>query len=169
MGGRGGSSHRRTAGGLSSLTTTAQVSDWIRRQHWFRPYALVNLDGVDVVAAREIAAAYQQVFDRYPQLIGAFSGVKSFDLGNGVYADCTFACPAKRPVAQTRRRWHVSMPRIFAQTGIRPVRIGRPLSPTRLDMPSTALSHRSWMWAAGHFTGIGIRTQPCCKRRWLTN
>ena len=88
MGGRGGSSHRRTGGGLSSLTTTAQVSDWIRRQHWFRPYALVNLDGVDVVAAREIAAAYQQVFDRYPQLIGAFSGVKSFDLGNGAYADC---------------------------------------------------------------------------------
>ena len=88
MGGRGGSSHRRTAGGLSSLTTTAQVSDWIRRQHWFRPYALVNLDGVDVVAAQEIAVAYQQVFDRYPQLIGAFSGVKSFDLGNGVYADC---------------------------------------------------------------------------------
>ena len=43
---------------------------------------------MDVVAAREIAAAYQQVFDRYPQLIGAFSGVKSFDLGNGVYADC---------------------------------------------------------------------------------
>ena len=81
MGGRGGSSHRRTGGGLSSLATTAQVSDWIRRQHWFRPYALVNLDGVDVVAAREIAAAYQQVFDRYPQLIGAFSGVKSFDLG----------------------------------------------------------------------------------------
>ncbi len=89
MGGRGGSSHRRTAGGgLSRLTTTAQVSDWIRRQHWFQPHALVNLDGVDVVAAREIAAAYQQVFDRYPQLVGAFSGVKSFDLGNGVYADC---------------------------------------------------------------------------------
>lgn len=62
MGGRGGSSHRRTGGGLSSLTTTAQVSDWIRRQHWFRPYALVNLDGVDVVAAREIAAAYPTGF-----------------------------------------------------------------------------------------------------------
>ena len=88
MGGRGGSSHRRTGGGLSSLTTTAQVSDWIRHQHWFQPHSFVNLDGVDVVAAREIAVAYHQVFDRYPQLIGAFSGVKSFDLGNGVYADC---------------------------------------------------------------------------------
>lgn len=172
MGGRGGSSHRRTGGGLSSLTTTAQVSDWIRRQHWFRPYALVNLDGVDVVAAREIAAAYQQVFDRYPQLIGAFSGVKSFDLGNGVYADCNLQTGQIR-VSDTMYRnaqaLAVSTPRIFAQTGIRPVRIGRPLSPTRSDMPSTALSHRSWMWAAGHFTGIGIRTQPCCKRRWLTN
>ena len=88
MGGRGGSSHRRTAGGLSRLTTNAQVSDWIRRQRWFQPHSLVNLDGVDVVAAREIAAAYQQVFARYPQLVGAFSGVQSFDLGNGVYADC---------------------------------------------------------------------------------
>ena len=57
MGGRGGSSHRRTGGGLSSLTTTAQVSDWIRHQHWFQPHSFVNLDGVDVVAAREIAAA----------------------------------------------------------------------------------------------------------------
>ena len=28
---------------------------------------------------------------------------------------------------------------------------------------------QSWMWAAGHFTGIGIKTQPCCNRRWLTN
>ena len=92
MGGRGGSSHRQTAGrDLRRMTTTSQVVDWIKRQRWFAPNAHVWLNGVDVSAAREIAMAFQQVFQRYPQLIGAFGGIKSFELGSGVYADCNLA------------------------------------------------------------------------------
>ena len=48
----------------------------------------MNLDGVDVGTARRSRRRINRFFDRYPQLIRAFSGVKSFDLGNGVYADC---------------------------------------------------------------------------------
>ena len=92
MGGRGGSSHQRTVGfDLRRMTATSQVADWIKQQRWFTPNASVHLDGVDVAAAREIALAFQQVFQRYPQLIGAFDGVKSFDLGANVYADCNLA------------------------------------------------------------------------------
>lgn len=92
MGGRGGSSHRQSAGSdLRRMTATSQVVDWIKRQRWFARNAPVRLDGVDVAAAREIAMAFQQVFQRYPQLIGVFGGVKSFNLGSRVYADCNLA------------------------------------------------------------------------------
>ncbi len=95
MGGRGGASHRGTTahGGraIDNLTSITQINDWIKKQHWFRAGSLVSLKGVDVNAAKGIARAFEQVFDKYPQLKGQFSGVKSFNLGNGTYADCNLA------------------------------------------------------------------------------
>jgi len=89
MGGRGGSSHRAGGGGnLQNLTTVDQVNQWLRNQNWFALYSRVSLDGIDIAAARGIAEAYKQVFDRYPQLKGFFNGVVSFSLGSGTYADC---------------------------------------------------------------------------------
>lgn len=93
MGGRGGSSHRATGGGgdLNSLTSIGQINDWIRNQGWFTSYSRVDLSGVDIAAAKGIAQAYQQVFERYPQLKGFFSGIISHSLGTGTYADCNLA------------------------------------------------------------------------------
>lgn len=93
MGGRGGSSHRATGGGgnLQNLTTVDQVNQWLRNQNWFAPYSRVSLNGIDIAAARGIAEAYKQVFDRYPQLKGFFNGVVSFSLGSGTYADCNLS------------------------------------------------------------------------------
>ena len=93
MGGRGGSSHRATGGGgnLQNLTTVDQVNQWLRNQNWFAPYSRVSLNGIDIAAARGIAEAYKQVFDRYPQLKGFFNGVVSFSLGSGTYADCSLS------------------------------------------------------------------------------
>ena len=95
MGGRGGASHLGTIarGGraIDNLTSIPQINDWIKKQQWFRAGSLVSLKGVDVTAAKGIARAFEQVFDKYPQLKGQFSGVKSFNLGNGTYADCNLA------------------------------------------------------------------------------
>lgn len=92
MGGRGGTSHRASGGGsLRNLTTVDQVNEWLRNQHFFAPYSRVSLTGIDVAAARGIAEAYKQVFDKYPQLKGFFNGVISFSLGSGTYADCNLS------------------------------------------------------------------------------
>ena len=97
MGGRGGASHRATGGGgLQSLTTVDQVNQWLQGQNWFAPYSRISLSGIDIAAAKGIAEAYKQVFDRYPQLKGYFSGVVSYALGTGTYADCNLATGAIR-------------------------------------------------------------------------
>lgn len=89
MGGRGGSSHRAGGGGnLRNLTTIDQVNAWLRNQHWFAPNSRISLAGVDIDAAKGIAEAYKQVFDKYPQLKRYFQGVVSFALGSSTYADC---------------------------------------------------------------------------------
>lgn len=174
MGGRGGSSHRQTAGrDLRRMTTTSQVVDWIKRQRWFAPNAHVWLNGVDVSAAREIAMAFQQVFQRYPQLIGAFGGIKSFDLGSGVYADCNLATGQIRVsvehVSGMHARFRVSMHQMSAPTGIQWGRIGHPLSPMRSDMRWMDTSRRNFVQAAARHIGIGIGTLLHCKRRSQIN
>lgn len=72
------------------------------------------MNGVDLEAARGIAKAYQQVFDRYPQLKGFFSGVKSFDLGSGTYADCNLATGQIR-VSNTMYRRLQELERSYAR------------------------------------------------------
>ncbi len=83
MGGRGGASHRGTTarGGraIDNLTSITQINDWIKKQHWFRAGSLVSLKGVDVNAAKGIARAFEQVFDKYPQLSRNFRGTGTID------------------------------------------------------------------------------------------
>lgn len=118
MGGRGGHSHRVTAGrgasAIDRLTSITQLNSWLRNQDWFRPGSYISLNGVDLEAARGIAKAYQQVFDRYPQLKGFFSGVKSFDLGSGTYADCNLATGQIR-VSNTMYRRLQELERSYAR------------------------------------------------------
>ena len=118
MGGRGGHSHRATAGrgasAIDRLTSIPQMNRWLRNQDWFQPGSQISLNGVDLEAARGIAKAYQQVFDRYPQLKGIFSGVKSFDLGSGTYADCTLATGQIR-VSNTMYRRLQELERSYAR------------------------------------------------------
>lgn len=118
MGGRGGHSHRATAGrgasAVDRLTSIPQMNRWLRNQDWFQPGSQISLNGVDLEAARGIAKAYQQVFDRYPQLKGIFSGVKSFDLGSGTYADCNLATGQIR-VSNTMYRRLQELERSYAR------------------------------------------------------
>lgn len=76
MGGRGGHSHRMTSGrgasAIDRLTSIPQMNRWLRNQDWFQPGSQISLNGVDLEAARGIAKAYQQVFDRYPPAEGNF-------------------------------------------------------------------------------------------------
>ena len=58
MGGRGGHSHRTTAGrgasAIDRLTSITQLNSWLRNQDWFRPGSYISLNGVDLEAARGI-------------------------------------------------------------------------------------------------------------------
>lgn len=47
-----------------------------------------DLTGCDLDSAKSIASAYQQVFERYPQLKGKFGVVSAKNLGNRTYAQC---------------------------------------------------------------------------------
>lgn len=118
MGGRGGHSHRATAGrgasAIDRLTSIPQMNRWLRNQDWFQPGSYISLNGVDLEAARGIAKAYQQVFDRYPQLKGIFSGIKSFNLGSGTYADCNLATGQIR-VSNTMYRRLQELERSYAR------------------------------------------------------
>lgn len=173
MGGRGGSSHQRTVGfDLRRMTATSQVADWIKQQRWFTPNASVHLDGVDVAAVREIALAFQQVFQRYPQLIGAFDGVKSFDLGANVYADCNLATDQIR-VSVSMYRDAKALSRHYAsdiRANWHPVGTDwPPLLPMRLDTRWTDTLHRNFIRATGRCIGIGIGTPRHCKRKLRIN
>lgn len=118
MGRRGGHSHRMTAGrgasAIDRLTSIPQMNRWLRNQDWFQPGSQISLNGVDLEAARGIAKAYQQVFDRYPQLKGIFSGIKSFNLGSGTYADCNLATGQIR-VSNTMYRRLQELERSYAR------------------------------------------------------
>ena len=76
--------------GVYACTSVEQVQQMMSDNGWFDESNTngVNLSGVDLKAAQEIYTAYEQVFERYPDLQGWFKPVQAEALGSNTYANC---------------------------------------------------------------------------------
>ena len=77
--------------GVYACTSVEQVQQMMSDNGWFDESNTngSNLSGVDLEAAKEIYTAYEQVFDRYPDLQGWFRPVQTENLGANTYANCS--------------------------------------------------------------------------------
>lgn len=80
---------------IGQATTVQQINDIMNGQGWFRTNRAgitseADLTGVDLESAKSIAASYQQVFEKYPKLVGKFDAPDAhpFGMGNDTYAWC---------------------------------------------------------------------------------
>lgn len=74
--------------GIGNANSVKEVEDIINNAGVFRPGSVCKLDGCDLDSAKSIASAYQQIFEKYPQLKGKFGAVTAKNLGSGTYAQC---------------------------------------------------------------------------------
>lgn len=80
---------------IGRARTVQEVNDIMNRQGWFRTNRAgitseADLTGVDLESAKSIAASYQQVFEKYPKLVGRFDAPDAHPHGmsNNTYAWC---------------------------------------------------------------------------------
>ncbi len=80
---------------VGKATTIQQVNDLMNSQEWFRKNAagiqsMVDLTGCDLESAKSVAASYQQVFEKFPQLKGKFDApnAQPANMNNNTYAWC---------------------------------------------------------------------------------
>lgn len=74
--------------GIGTANSVKEVEDIINGAGVFRSGSVCKLDGCDLGSAKSIASAYQQIFEKYPQLKGKFGAVTSKNLGSSTYAQC---------------------------------------------------------------------------------
>ncbi len=82
-------------GQIGRATTVEQINSIMNGQGWFRTnsagiQSMADLTGCDLESAKSIASSYQQVFDRYPQLVGKFDAPDASPRGmkDNTYAWC---------------------------------------------------------------------------------
>lgn len=85
---------------INDCKTIPEVEDFMKSKEWFikrelngKVYdsnASLSLTGVDLEAAKQIFISHQEIFDKYPQLIGKLSSITTGKLGSSVYANCSF-------------------------------------------------------------------------------
>ncbi len=81
---------------LGKARTVQEVTDLMNNQGWFRyikgagMYSQAELTGCDIDSAKSIAASYQQVFNKYPKLIGKFDAPNASprNMKDNTYAWC---------------------------------------------------------------------------------
>lgn len=83
---------------IDDCKTVSDVEDLMKNQGWFNVKTingttydtneLVSLVGCDVTAAKAIYTAHQEVFTRYPQLIGKLNAIECRQLKGSTYAQC---------------------------------------------------------------------------------
>lgn len=80
---------------LGLCKTVQEVNDLMNSQGWFKNYNngdpfVVDLIGCDLDSAKSIAASYDQVFEKFPQLKGKIHGVDAHPIGmrSNTYAWC---------------------------------------------------------------------------------
>ena len=74
--------------GIGSAKSVKEVEDILNGAGVFRSGSMCKLDGCDLDSAKSIASAYQQIFEKYPQLRGKFGAVTAKNLGSSTYAQC---------------------------------------------------------------------------------
>lgn len=74
--------------GIGNANSVKEVEDIINGAGVFRSGSVCKLDGCDLGSAKSIASAYQQIFEKYPQLKGKFGAVTAKNLGSSTYAQC---------------------------------------------------------------------------------
>lgn len=80
---------------IGRAKTVQEINDIMNGQGWFRTNRAgvtseANLTGVDLESAKSIAASYQQVFEKYPKLVGKFDAPDAhpYGMGSNTYAWC---------------------------------------------------------------------------------
>ena len=74
--------------GIGTANSVKEVEDIINNAGVFKTGSVCKLDGCDLGSAKSIASAYQQIFEKYPQLKGKFGAVTAKNLGSSTYAQC---------------------------------------------------------------------------------
>ena len=74
--------------GIGSANSVKEVEGILNGAGVFRSGSVCKLDGCDLGSAKSIASAYQQIFEKYPQLKGKFGAVTAKNLGSSTYAQC---------------------------------------------------------------------------------
>jgi len=129
----------RDINSLSEARTSKQVEDFMKKQGWFRKvydrelvgdpteqrYETrmirdtnneINITGTDLIGSKEIYKAYEQVFDRYPQLKEKFGPVEVKDLGItnfNVYGWCEYSTDGKVELNKFKYENTVKLPALF--------------------------------------------------------
>ena len=83
---------------IGTAKTIEEINEFMNSQGWFRKvsdwgdgvYSQADLTGCDLDSAKSIASAYQQVFEKYPQLAGKLDAPDAHPIGMGdnTYAWC---------------------------------------------------------------------------------
>ena len=83
---------------LDQCSTVAEVEALMKQQGWFNVETLggkvydtnksLSLAGCDLECAKGAYTACEQIFNRYPQLIGKLNSISVADLSRGTYAQC---------------------------------------------------------------------------------
>ena len=74
--------------GIGNANSVKKVENIINNASVFKTGSVCKLDGCDLDSAKSIASAYQQIFEKYPQLKGKFGAVTAKNLGGSTYAQC---------------------------------------------------------------------------------
>lgn len=74
---------------IGRATTVKEIDSFMNGQGWFQ-HGTANLGGCSLEGAKSIASSYQQVFEKYPQLVGKFDAPDAQPVGMGAntYAWC---------------------------------------------------------------------------------
>ena len=72
---------------IADCKTVKDVETLMKNQGWFRD-SRTNLTGIDLESAKAIAEAYDEVFNKFPFLVGKLDGVRAENLGSWTYAEC---------------------------------------------------------------------------------
>lgn len=84
---------------IEDCKTAEEVQEYFKSKKWFNVQEIngktydtndnIDLKGCDVVCAKEIFKAHQQVFEKYPQLIGKLNSINATVLDGFTYAQCS--------------------------------------------------------------------------------
>lgn len=92
---------KRTAGGsrVDECKSVGDVESLIREKDWFvhhhvfgkdsRSDKFLKLEGCDVESAKEVYRAFEQFYDKYPQMVGKLSAPSTGSMKATNYAECT--------------------------------------------------------------------------------